>query len=353
MPAKVKKCGVSTQLGTRLSNIKNQVITTQSVIGIQPDNSTDAIPYTAFGKSLLNVSTLNGLVALINQADTKVEVIDSATGEINFTLDNALKLVVKNAYTEVLNELRTLNVKPATDLGADLGDANKRYNTGFIRKITTNSVGQVSIGDNTSTLGISSVNIGNGAGGSGEPSYSVSIGRGANSEQSHSGSICLGYASGQKGTTQRSGIIAIGHSAGTGITGVQGMLNNAIAIGASASLNGGGVDSVAIGAGANGNSVANNYSVAIGSGAGSAGQGSNCIAIGQLAGSLNQSNNTIILNATGVALNSSGTDRCHIAPIRSGGTGNALNYDSGTKEVLYGGNVSMQTLTSQGLNPDV
>jgi len=304
---------VSTQLGPRLSNIKNQVLSIQSVIGIQPDNSTDAIPYTAFGKSLLNVSTLNGLVGLINQADTKVEVIDSATGQIDFTLDGALKLSVRNAYSEVLNELRTLNVKPATDLGADLGDANKRYNVGYIRKITTNSVGQVSIGDNANTLGTSSVNIGNASGGSGTPDYSVSIGRGANSEQSHSSSICLGYASGQKGTTQRSGIIAIGHSAGTGISSVQGMLNNAIAIGASARLNGGGVDSVAIGAGANGNSVANSYSVAIGSGAGNAGQGSNCIAIGQLAGQTNQNNNTIILNATGVAVNSSGTDRCHIA----------------------------------------
>lgn len=344
---------VSTQLGTRLSNIKNQVITTQSVIGIQPDNSTDAIPYTAFGKSLLNVSTLNGLVGLLNQADSKVEVIDSGTGSIDFTLDNALKLSVKNAYTEVLNELRTLNVKPATDLGSDLGDPNKRYNVGYIRKITTNSVGQVSIGDNASTLGTSSVNIGNGSGGSGAPDYSVSIGRGANSEQSHTASICLGYAAGQKGTAQRSGIVAIGHSAGTGITGVQGMLNNAIAIGASASLNGGGVDSVAIGAGANGNSVANSYSVAIGSGAGNAGQGSNCIAIGQLAGSLNQNNNTIILNATGVALNSSGTDRFHIAPIRSGGTGNNLVYDTGTKEVQVGGVASMAGITTSGhITPD-
>ena len=41
--------------------------------------------------------------------------------------------------------------------------------------------------------------------------------------------------------------------------------------------------------------VVNNYSVAIGSAAGSVNQGSNCIAV-----------------------NSSGTDRCHIAPIRRG-----------------------------------
>lgn len=342
------------ELGSRLYNIKQSSIGTESVLSILPDNNVVVNTCSSFGKSLLNVSSLNGLVGLLNTADSKVEVIDSGTGSIDFTLDNALKLSVKNAYTEVLNELRTMNVKPITDLGSDLGDSNKRYNTGFIRKITTNSVGQVSIGDGASTLGTSSVNIGNGSGGSGAPDFSVSIGRGANSEQSHTASICLGYASGQKGTVQKSGIIAIGHSAGTGISGVQGMNNNAIAIGSSSSLNGGGVDSVAIGAGANGNSVANDYSIAIGSGAGSAGQGNHCIAIGRLAGSSNQHNSTIIINGqNNTALNSDGTGRCFIAPIRSGGTGNVLNYDTGSKEVLSGGNVSMQTLTSQGLNPDL
>ena len=182
-------------------------------------------------------------------------------------------------YTKVLNELQTMSIIPSTDLVSDLGTSSKRYNVGYIRKITTNSVGQVSIGDGTGLLGISSVNIGNGSGGSGIPDYSISIGRGANSEQSHSSSICIGYASGQKGSAQRSGIVSIGHSAGTGVSGTQGLMNNAIAIGSSASIAGGSVDSVAIGAGATGNSVLNNYSVAIGSGAGSAGQGSNCIAI--------------------------------------------------------------------------
>lgn len=344
----------SNSLGTRLSNIKNNVITSQSVVGIQADNSTEAIPYTAFGKSLLNVSTLNGLVGLINTADTNVQVIDSGTGEINFTLDNALMIQVKNLYSQVLNELQTKNVKPITDLGSDLGDANKRYNVGYIRKITTNSVGQVSIGDGASTLGTSSVNIGNASGGSGTPDFSISIGRGANSEQSHTASICLGYASGQKGTAQRNGIIAIGHSAGTGISGVQGMLNNAIAIGSSASLNGGAVDSIAIGPGANGNSVANDYSVAIGSGAGNVGQGNHCIAIGRLAGQTNQHNSTIIINGqNNTALNSAQTGSLYIAPIRSGGTGNVLNYDTGSKEVLVGGVVSMSGISISGnINPD-
>lgn len=131
---------VSQQLGTRLNNVKNQVLSTQSVIGIQPDNSTDAIPYTAFGKSLLNVSTLNGLVGLINSADTNVSVIDSGIGQIDFTLDNALKLSVKNAYTEVLNELRTLSIIPTTTT-SDLGSSASRF-----RNLYTTGISQVKNG---------------------------------------------------------------------------------------------------------------------------------------------------------------------------------------------------------------
>ena len=94
------------ELGSRLYNIKQSSIGTESVLSILPDNNVVVNTCSSFGKSLLNVSTLNQLVGLINSGDSKVEVIDSTTGEINFTLDNALKLVVKNAYTEVLNELR-------------------------------------------------------------------------------------------------------------------------------------------------------------------------------------------------------------------------------------------------------
>lgn len=127
---------VSTQLGTRLSNIKNQVLSTQSIIGVQTDNSSDAIPYSAFGKSLLSVSTLNGLVGLINTADTNVQVIDSGVGEINFTLDNALKLAVKNAYTEVMNELRTLTIIPTTTT-CDIGGSSisSYFRDGYFKRL--------------------------------------------------------------------------------------------------------------------------------------------------------------------------------------------------------------------------
>jgi hypothetical protein len=69
--------------------------------------------------------------------------------------------------------------------------------------------------------------------------------------------------------------------------------------------------------------------VKIGSGAGGTGQGSPTIAIGKDAGTTNQHNNSIILNASGVALNSGGTSRFYVKPVRGGNiAGSALAYTS-------------------------
>ncbi|MFN9956057.1 MAG: hypothetical protein ACK55I_23425, partial [bacterium] len=86
------------ELGSRLYHMKEVAIGTESILSVLPDDNIVATPCSSFGKSLLNVSTLNSLVGLINSADTKVEVIDSGTGQIDFTLDNQLKLQITNAY---------------------------------------------------------------------------------------------------------------------------------------------------------------------------------------------------------------------------------------------------------------
>jgi hypothetical protein len=345
-----------TNLGSRLYHIKEAAIGSESIVSILPDDNVVVNTCSSFGKSLLNVSSLNGLVGLLNSADSKVEVIDSGTGSIDFTLDNALKLSVKNLYTEVLNELRSLNIVPATDLEYNLGTSTKRYNYGYFRRIASNTSGQVAIGDGAGTAGTSSINIGFNAGG-GTPDYSVSIGRSANTV-GHTRSIAIGYASGQNGGTAFDYTTSIGFQAGFGVSGssVNQMKTYATAIGYSAGMNGLGTSAIAIGtnsgAGTSGSAL-KDYGVSIGDSSARAGQGTNAIAIGYKAGETSSHDNSIILNATGVAVNSSGTDRCYIAPIRSNGTGNVLNYDTGSKEVLSGGNVSMQTLTSQGLNPDL
>ena len=70
-------------------------------------------------------------------------------------------------------------------------------------------------------------------------------------------------------------------------------------------------------------------SVKIGSGAGSSNQGSRAIAIGKDAGTTNQHDNSIILNASGDVLNSGGTSRFYVKPVRGGNiAGSALVYTS-------------------------
>lgn len=78
-------------------------------------------------------------------------------------------------------------------------------------------------------------------------------------------------------------------------------------------------------------------SIAIGQEAGLDSQGGNAIAIGNLAGKTSQHSNSIILNATGSVLNSDGTNRTFIDPIRqaTSTTATVLNYNTTTKEVFH------------------
>jgi len=76
--------------------------------------------------------------------------------------------------------------------------------------------------------------------------------------------------------------------------------------------------------------------VAIGSNAGETNQGAAAVAIGNYAGQTSQHDNSLILNASGGVLNSDGTDRFYVAPIRNTtGSSGVLQYNSTTKEVSY------------------
>jgi hypothetical protein len=76
--------------------------------------------------------------------------------------------------------------------------------------------------------------------------------------------------------------------------------------------------------------------VAIGSNAGETNQGAAAVAIGNYAGQTSQHNYSLILNASGGVLNSDGTDRFYVAPIRNAtGTSGVVQYNSTTKEVSY------------------
>jgi hypothetical protein len=78
-------------------------------------------------------------------------------------------------------------------------------------------------------------------------------------------------------------------------------------------------------------------SVAIGPNAGGSATPTSSIAIGNSAGSTTTNSNTIILNASGTALNSDGTSRFFVKPIRNNTTSLALlQYDATSGEVTYG-----------------
>ena len=108
-----------------------------------------------------------------------------------------------------------------------------------------------------------------------------------------------------------------------------------VAIGSFAGKNSQNSNSIAIGTSA-GQTRQNIGSIAIGHEAGSSTQGSYAIAIGFQAGITNQHDNSIVLNASGSVLNSDGTDRCFIKPVRNDdGRTQALCYDETSGEVTY------------------
>lgn len=249
---------------------------------------------------------------------------------------------------------------------------------------TINKVGSagdsVSIGPHSTVTnqGGSSIGIGLFSGLENQGQQSVAIGGNAGKKNQGGTCVAIGNTAGEE--LQGIDGIAIGNQAGVYNQGSQsiaigfqaGALNtqsNAIAIGNKAALNGQGTNSIAIGLYA-GNENQQGSGIAIGSSAGKTGQQSFCIGIGENAGlsgqlygavsigtnagSYNQGNhaiaigtsaspasqhsNSIYLNATGLELNSNGSSRCFIAPIRGVALGlgvGVMSYDGVSKELVF------------------
>jgi hypothetical protein len=78
--------------------------------------------------------------------------------------------------------------------------------------------------------------------------------------------------------------------------------------------------------------------VAVGYEAGKTEQGVSAVAVGYLAGQTNQHDNTVVLNASGSALNTEGTGRTYIKPLRVATVAsNVMTYDQTTGEVMDSG----------------
>lgn len=89
--------------------------------------------------------------------------------------------------------------------------------------------------------------------------------------------------------------------------------------------------------------------VAVGSNAGETNQGSAAVAIGNYAGQTSQHANSLILNASGGVLNSDGTSRFYVSPIRNAaGTSGVVQYNSTTKEVSYSTSIGSVSGTFTG-----
>jgi hypothetical protein len=157
--------------------------------------------------------------------------------------------------------------------------------------------------------------------------YSISIGYFSGETAQGYGSIALGYFSGRN--SQGGGAIAIGPFAGFVTQG-----DNSIAFGNGAGATNQGSYSISMGIFA-GSSNQQGNGVAIGSYSGRYFQGNYSIAMGSNAGENYQHDNSIILNATGVTLDSDGTDRFFVAPIRNAATVNTLYYNTTTSEITY------------------
>ena len=227
----------------------------------------------------------------------------------------------------------------------------------------------VAIGPNTATgtttagtgQGSNAVAVGASAGNTTQGSSAVAVGPNAGQTSQGGNAVAIGYLGGQTSQgsnsvaigincandTQGSNSVAVGVNSGRYTQGVNSVaIGNSAGSGTSTAGTGQGASAVAIGQQA-GQSTQGSQTVAIGIGAGQTSQGSNAIAIGSLAGQTGQHASSIILNASGVALNSDGTSRFYVKPVRTTASEtNFLAYNATTSEVTYTNTFSSLTVTN-------
>ena len=106
---------VTTENGAILDNISKQAVVTESVLTLKPDNSVTAVHISPYGKSNLNETSISSLRNKILDADTAIQITDNGVGEINFEVDNVLKMQVTSANTKINNNLSVDTIKRNTD----------------------------------------------------------------------------------------------------------------------------------------------------------------------------------------------------------------------------------------------
>ena len=198
------------------------------------------------------------------------------------------------------------------------------------------SAGQVSQGNSSVAIGKSAaqsnqsydaVAIGTETGQTGQQFEGVAIGNRAGKTNQGGQSVAIGSFAGN--ADQKTQCVAIGPYAGQTNQKIR-----SVAIGFQAALTDQGDNGVAIGHNA-GQTNQGNHAIAIGQNAAQTNQELNAIAIGQNTGVTNQHARTIMLNTSGGTVNSDGTDRIFITPIRE-----VTNQSSVIAKALFHSNTS-------------
>jgi len=259
----------------------------------------------------ITVDATNNRVGINKSSPTAtLDVVGDVHSTGNVITDNFIACAGLGVYG-------TIQQEPPGSGTARLGTTtvSSLISEGTINK-TGSTATSVAIGPQTSVTnqGTNAVAIGDFAGQIGQASTSTAIGLEAGQNYQGQGSVAIGPYAGKIG--QGLHAISIGEYVGTENQGEQ-----CIAIG---------YGTAQIGQQSN--------AIAIGPFAGSVNQKVYSIAIGFQAGQQDQHERSIAINATGAAMNTTGTDRCFIAPIRGFpldlGVG-ALSYDASSKELVY------------------
>ena len=143
-------------LPPRIENLNDKVITTESILSVNPDETVNANPVSAYGKTLLDTTSLADLRATIleNTSEEAIRLLADGNNEINFytggTGASNLKMQIKDSSIELKNgaSLTTFDVTVdpnrsfiASYVGSDTGqNLNLRYGSNVYQQFDANGI---------------------------------------------------------------------------------------------------------------------------------------------------------------------------------------------------------------------
>jgi hypothetical protein len=347
--------GVSSSTGGITVTNTRFGFTSIAVAGQSPclaDAVTDTFTLVAGDGIILTTNAANDSVTIRAPLSEDITVRSLSGFDSTLIINGTTSTVVGNIAT---SSLRTSELKIAL---------------GFNAGLTSQGVAAVAVGPQAgqTSQGVYAVAVGTGAGQTSQGANSVAIGQNAGVTSQGIQAVAVGLYAGS--TTQQDFAVAVGNDAGKTSQGqnavaigqgagkiTQGMF--AVSVGPQAGQTNQSQDATAVGSAA-GYTGQGTQATALGIHAGWSGQGANAVAVGAFAGDSNQHANSIILNAAGTSLNSGGTNRFYVNPVRNTATNYVVHYNPVTKEVSYGEgltvgsiNVNSNLITTVDSNADL